>query len=175
LRPGKYVNISGASNSGNNGDHLIIAISDDGSVVTTRSTFITESAGATIKVRLFDNFIDEIAPEGSASAKYLTRKISLSGSAASSTNLTVRFAAEIPVGSSIEVYYKVSQAGAEVPFDELNWALMDLINTSVGLTDFSFSAENLQSFNTAAVKIVMKSSNTAAVPTVKDLIIVATA
>ena len=180
LRPGKYINVTGAINAANNGDHLITAISDDGSTITTTTSFTTElldtaGVGATIRIKLYDNFISEIAPNGSASAKYLTRKISLSGSAASSTNLSIKFTASIPVGSSVEVYYRVSQSGSEVAFEELNWTLLDVASTTVRSTDLSFSADNLPSFNTAAVKLVMKSVNSSAVPKVKDLIIIATA
>lgn len=175
LRPGKYINVSGAENAVNNGDHLILAISPDGSTVTTTSTFVTESIGASVKIKLYDNFISEVALNGSSSAKYQTRKISLTGSAASSRNLAIRFNANIPVGSSVEIYYKASQSGSEIPFEELNWKFLDVINTVTNAGDLVFNAENLPSFNTAAVKLVMKSVNSSAVPKIKDLIIIATA
>lgn len=173
LRPGKYIKVTNSSN--NDGDHLIIAISDDGSEVTTASSFTTESAGAEVNIEIYDNFIDEVALEGSASAKYLTRKINLTGSAAESKNLNIRFAADIPVGSAVDVYYKIAQNGSATPFNEVLWTKAATATTNNKMTDFSFNVENLEEFNTAAIKLVMRSTNSASIPRIKDLIVVATA
>lgn len=173
LRVGKYINVSGSAS--NNGDHLITAISPNGAEITTTTAFTTEAAGNNVTINVYDNFIDEVALEGTASAKYLTRKINLSGSAAESKNLSIRFAADIPVGASVDVYYKVSQVGSAVPFNEILWSKVTTVPNNNKMTDLSFNVEDLPEFNSAAVKLVMRSTNSSAVPKIKDLIIVATA
>lgn len=173
IRVGKYIEISGSSD--NDSDLLVTGVSEDGFEVTVSSDLTTEAAGEPITIRLYDNFIDEIALEGSASAKYLTRKINLSGSAADSTNLEIKFAAEIPVGAVIDVYYKTAQNGSATPFNEVLWNKGGTASSNSRMTDFVFDIEGLNEFNTAAVKLVMRTSNSALVPRVKDLIIIATA
>jgi hypothetical protein len=173
LRIGKYINISGSAN--NNGDHLILAISEDGSEVRTSSTFTNESAGNNITIKIYDNYIDEVAFEGTASAKYMTRKVNLSGSAADSTNLNIRFAAEIPIGALVDVYYKVAQTSATTRFERVLWKKAGTANSNGKLSDLSFDVENLDEFNVASVKLVMRSNNSSAIPRVKDLIVIATA
>jgi hypothetical protein len=175
LRVGKYIRVSGSAQATNNSDHLIIAVAADGSSITTTSTLVTETAGLPITIKLFDNFIDEIALEGSASAKYLTRKINLSGSAAESKNLNIRFAADIPSGAVIDVYYKTAQIGSAIPFNEVLWVKTATATTTSKMADQSFEVRDLSEFNAASVKLVMRSSNSSAIPRVKDLIIIATA
>lgn len=173
LRVGKYINVAGSAS--NDGDYLITAISADGSQITTASNFVTEAASNSITIKIYDNFIDEIVTDGSASAKYLTRKINLSGSAAESKSLTIRFAADVPVEASIDVYFKVSQIGSGTPFNEVIWTKLSTVSNNNKMTDLAFSVEDLAEFNSAAVKLVMRSTNSSAIPRVKDLIIIATA
>jgi len=173
LRAGKYINVSGSVS--NDGDHLILAIAEDGSEILTASNFTNESAGNNIDVKIYDNYIDEVAVEGTASAKYMTRKINLTGSAAESKNLNIRFAAEIPIGASVDVYYRVSQNSSADQFERVLWKQAGTANSNGRMSDFSFDVENLEEFNVASVKLVMRSNNSSAIPRVKDLIIVATA
>lgn len=187
LKVGKYIVISDAANAGNNGIHLITDIASNGTI-TTATAFTTASADS-VTVKLYDNFVDETASESSALAKYVTRKINLSGSAASSNNLTIRFSADIPSGSEIGVYYKAVQSSTETSFENINWVFVDNVTSVVsltnnastsinkgmsGFTDVSFNIPVEESFNAAAVKLVLKSTNSAKVPRAKNLIIVAT-
>ena len=173
IRLGKYIMVTGSNL--NNRDFLVTGVAEDGSSITVAESLETESAGAEVSIKLYDNFIDEIALEGSASAKYLTRKINLSGSAADSRNLSIKFAADIPVGSLVDVYYKTAQNGSSTPFNEVLWTKTGTATSNGRMTDLSFDVEGLPKFNTAAVKLVMRTGNSALVPRIKDLIIIATA
>jgi hypothetical protein len=173
LRNGKYINIVGSAS--NDGNHLITNISEDGGTVTTTTSFNTASAGAIITIKLYDNYIDEIALESSSLAKYLTRKINLSGSAAESKNLSIRFAADIPVGASIEVYYKTSQVSSGIPFNEVLWNFVGTTVANNRMSDAAFTVNDIPAFNAASIKLVMKSFNSSAIPRAKDLIVIATA
>lgn len=173
LRPGKYITITGGLNSGKT--TVILKISDDATVITVADTLITQAAGTSLNIRVYDNFIDEVALNGSSSAKYLTRKINLAGAAANSTSIDVRFAADIPPGAFVDIYYKIAQVGDSSDFSELNWVKMNTATTTNGLTDLSFSASDLPEFNSVAVKLVMKSTNSALIPRAKDLIVIAAA
>jgi len=177
-RVGKHLKISGSvTNSGgenNNGDCLILAISADGSSITTDTNFESESGGS-ITINIYDNFIDEIAPNGSTASKYLTKKISLSDASGSSTNLNIRFNASIPAEAAVDVYYKTGLSSSVVSFDDQLWSLYQTVTANTRATDLSFSIGGLAAFDTAAVKLVMRSSNSASVPRISDLIVIATA
>lgn len=174
-RPGKYLLISGAAQSANNGLHRIVSIAADGSAITTTSNFTTAVAGQTITVKIYDNFIDEAAKDGSAISKYLTKRVDLSNSSGVSNNLNIRFNADVPPSASVEVYYKVGLVASATPFEDVEWSLWTTQAVTQGARDVSFDITGLDSFNAAAVKLVMKSSNSAAVPKISDFIVVATA
>jgi hypothetical protein len=174
-RPGKYLLISGSTNAANNGLHRIVSISADGSSITTTSTFTTESAGTQITVRIYDNFIDEAARDGSAISKYLTKRVDLSNSSGVSNNINIRFNADVPPSASVEIYYKVGLVASVTPFEDVEWTLYATQGVTQSSRDVSFDITGLDSFNAVAVKLVMKSTNSAAVPKVSDLIVVATA
>jgi hypothetical protein len=178
-RPGKYLLISGAAtatpDTTNNGLHRIVSIAADGSTITTTSDFTTEAAGPTITIKIYDNFIDEAAKDGSAISKYLTKRVDLSNSSGVSNNLNIRFNADVPPAASVEVYYKVGLVASATPFENVELELWTTQAVTQGARDVSFDITGLDSFNAAAVKLVMKSSNSAAVPKISDFIVVATA
>jgi hypothetical protein len=173
-RPGKYLLVSGAAQTLNNGVHRIVSIEADGSSITTASNFTTEAEGSTVTVKIYDNFIDEAAKDGSAIAKYLTKRVDLSNSSGVSNNLNIRFNADVPPAAFVEVYYKVGLVASATPFEDVAWELWTTQSVTQGPRDVSFDITGLPSFNAVAVKLVMKSSNSAAVPKISDFIVVAT-
>jgi len=176
-RVGKHLSISGNTiDLVNDGDCLIIAIAADGSSITTDKAFDTEAEGdRNITINIYDNFIEEAAPNGSTASKYLTKKISLSDASGSSTNLNVRFNASIPAQAAVDIYYKTGLSSDAVPFDNQLWSLHQTVTANTRATDLAFSINGLAAFDTAAIKLVMRSSNSAAVPRISDLIVIATA
>ena len=176
---GKYVTISGATTSANNGTFLVTAFSDDGTTgtLTLNTTFTGEAAvsGTTVTSRIL--FADEIAPVGSSSiSKYVTTPVKFANT---STYLRVMLAANIPAEADVSVYYKVCTGDSS----QLNNTKYTLItpDTSVvkvdngdpTFSDITYTLTGISSFDTVIVKVVMNSTNSAAVPIVKDLRIIA--
>jgi hypothetical protein len=87
-------------------------------------------------------------------------------------------AASIQSSSGIEVFYKTLRTDVNTNFDDIGWVpynttgLADVIpSTSKDETDFKdylYTVDSLPEFIAFAVKIVMKSSNSAQVPLIKD-------
>ena len=171
---GKYITISGATTAGNNGTFLVTAFSDNGTTatLTLNTTFTGESSvsGTTITARTL--FADEIAPVGGSSiSKYVTTPIKFANA---STYLRVMIAANIPAEADVSVYYKTC-TGDSAQLDNTKYTLMtpDGIVTKVdnGKYDFSdiaYTLTGMPSFDTIKIKIVMNSTNSAAVPIIKD-------
>ena len=171
---GKYVTISGATTSGNNGTFLVTGFSDNGTTgtLTLNTTFTGENSisGTTITARTL--FADEIAPVGGSSiSKYVTSPIKFANA---STYLRVMIAANIPAEADVSVYYKTC-TGDSAQLDNTKYTLMtaDGIITKVdngksGFSDIAYTLTGMPSFDTIKVKIVMNSTNSAAVPIIKD-------
>lgn len=171
---GKYVTISGATTSGNNGTFLVTGFSDNGTTgtLTLNTTFTGENSisGTTITARTL--FADEIAPVGGSSiSKYVTQPIKFANA---STYLRVMIAANIPAEADVSVYYKTC-TGDSAQLDNTKYTLMtpDGIITKVdngksGFSDIAYTLTGMPSFDTIKVKIVMNSTNSAAVPIIKD-------
>jgi hypothetical protein len=182
LSVGKYITISGATTSGNNGTYLITGIAGDGSTtgtvtVSRATTFTSESAvsGTTVNLRVL--FVDEISPVGSSTVnKYISKAISLANP---STFIRVKYSVNCPTEANVLVYYKTSPVGSTVDFNNTNWTLatpdtniVQVINGDPTFYDVGYSINGLSSFDKVKVKLVLQSTNSAAVPRVKDLRII---
>lgn len=182
LKVGKYLNVSNTSGALNDGTFLITKVADDGTTatVTVDAAFTTQAAGTAVTLKQREMFVAEISPVGSSTySKYVTKKISLANS---STFIRVKFAGSIPAEAAVDVYYKTSAIGATNDLDVTNYTLMAadapvvyVQNGSGQFIDMSYSVKDLPAFDTVQVKMVLRSTNTAAVPRVKDLRIIACA
>jgi len=120
---------------------------------------------------------------GDAVARYITRIVTLS-EGFDANWLKVYLTANRPVGSSIEVYYKVLSASDETQFDDRPYVKMEeIVSGNSSATDdddrfkeISFTANGVlipisfvETFKQFAIKIVMKSSNTSSVPKMTDI------
>lgn len=180
LTIGKYLTIAGSGGSGNNGTFLITAIATDGSSVTLRNTFIAVLPGTALTITQRELFVDEIAPQDStAYSSYVTKKINLVNP---SKFVKIQFATNLPKEAAIEVYYKTNKVGSTAVFDTVTYTLVSPDATIVNndnitnkFVDVSYSLSDLPSFDAVLVKIVMKSTNSSAIPRIKDLRIIACA
>jgi hypothetical protein len=169
---GKYVYITGATT--NNGTFLVTGFSDNGTTatLTLNTTFTGESSVSGTTVTAKTLFADEIAPVGGSSiSKYVTTPIKFSNA---STYLRVILAANLPSESDVSVYYKTC-TGDSAQLDNTKYILMipdgtvtKVDNGKLNFSDISYSLTGLPSFDTIKVKIVMNSTNSAAVPIIKD-------
>jgi len=176
---GKYVTISGATTSGNNGTFLVTGFTDNGTTgtLTLNTTFTGEAAvsGTTVTTRIL--FADEIAPVGSSSiSKYVTTPVKFANA---STYMRVMLSANIPAEANVAVYYK-SCTGDASNLTPAKYILMtpDGIVTKVDngnptFSDITYTLTGMASFDTIQVKLVMTSTNTAAVPIIKDFRLIA--
>lgn len=181
---GKYITIAGATTTGNNGTYLVTGVTGDGSTtgtITVNRAFATnEAAISGTSVTLRSLFVDEIAPSGGSSVnKYISKSINL---ALPSNFFRVRLAANVPNEADVLVYYKTSPVGSTLDLDQVNWTLTSpdtpikkVQNGDGSFYDVEYSEEGLAQFDSIAVKIVLQSTNSSAVPRVKDLRIIACA
>ena len=112
--------------------------------------------------------------------RYLTKKIKL---ATSATGIYADFSANIPTEANVSLYYKVSNSSDGDLFDKLAWNILEPMH-EVGKSDdrytfntYSYKIDTVPGFdggfNTVQVKLVMTSSNSSAVPRIKDLKVIA--
>ena len=143
----------------------------------SNKTFTGEAgaAGTTISVRKM--FVDEIAPVGSSThSKYVSKIINLENP---STYIRVRLAANVPDEADLLVYYKTVGVGAAHNPETVNWTLFNadtgiikVQNGNETFNDVDYSIVGLAPFDAVQIKLVMKSTNSSAVPRVKDLRII---
>jgi hypothetical protein len=179
---GKYLTISGSTSALNDGTFLVTKVTDNGTTatVTLNRAFTTQAATPAITLSQKDFFVDEIAPIGSSAySKYVTKKINLANT---SHLIRVQFGASIPADASVDVYYKTGELGSNVSFDTINWTQISpdsqIVYAQVGsdqFIDMTFTATDISAFDSLQIKLVMKSTNSAAVPRVKDLRVIACA
>ena len=179
IKIGSYITISGATTSGNNKQVLVTGYKDDG---TTGKLFVgsTLTGEASISGTTITNqvmFYDEITPDGSSSiSKYVSTNVKLANM---STYLRIKLSANVPNEANVLVYYRTSHSS---DLSTVTWklissdsSLVKVINGDPTFYDTDYSALNLTPFDTVAVKIVMQSTNSSAVPRIKDLRIIACA
>jgi hypothetical protein len=171
---GKYLTIAGASTG--TSTKLITAVAADGTSITFDSAPTAVTGNVTLTQR--ERFVAENAPaESSTFSKYLTKRINLANHC---NYLRVRFAANLPAEATIEVWYKTNIVGSNVPFGNASYSQMTIespiltsSNAENQFYDAVYSLDDLVAFDAVQVKIVMKSSNSSAVPRIKDLRIIA--
>jgi hypothetical protein len=124
------------------------------------------------KISQLDKFVEDWAPIGSSNyANYITRPLVISNPADS---FKIMFDANVPANTSIFVYYKAWSG--TVDLNSLNYTDTGFLVTSVDPID-TFSERmidivDIAPYNNLVVKIVMKSTNPANVPKIKNLRII---
>jgi hypothetical protein len=83
--------------------------------------------------------------------------------------------------ADIDVYYKVRGPYEVTPWNELRWTRIDTPDEAVAISetntdfkDYSYTLEDMEPFNAVAVKLVMKSTNSAQVPIFTDFRLICT-
>jgi hypothetical protein len=176
---GRFMRITGSATSANNGAAVITEVAPDGSYIKFGKVFTPASVGDPIDMVFQNKFVDEIAPtNGSQHSKYLSKRINLANP---STFFTIKFAANVPTLSDVDVYYRLNRVGSTSEFDNNAYVKInpetDIVksNSGVEFTDITYSATNLQAFDALQVKLVFRTTNSCRVPKIKDLRIVACA
>lgn len=181
---GKYLDIQGTTSNQNDGLWRVISVNHSDPLITiiaerVDGAPVTESAGASVSVVHLDRFISELAPSGgSTSSSYITRRMTLSDPA---TSLYISFAAFRDISADIDVYYRIQPVDNNSPFDDLPYIRAEVdrqVPVSAHDDDFreyTFTENDLDEYSTVDVKIVMRGSNPAFPPRIKDLRVIALA
>jgi hypothetical protein len=129
-----------------------------------------------------DDDFENLDSAGAATAKYVTKAITLNDPA---STIRILYNANIPNAAKVDVYYKVGDNGSN-SFDGAEYKL--ITNGGPNVSTFKeviksenrrqfgeaeYLVENLTPFTTLKIKLVMKSSNSAKVPRIKDLRVIA--
>ena len=176
---GQYIVVVSPTTTTNAGQYLVTNNIDDGTTSTltlSGITFTSEAAAAGTTIQLINLFSDEISPIGSSAAsKYVTNAVKL---ALPSTFAKIRFAANVPAGSDVSVYYKTTLS-ASGTIDKTKYTLaipttpaVKVENGNKIFYDVDYNLLNLNPFDSIQVKIVFNSTNSSAIPRVKDLRII---
>jgi len=138
-------------------------------------SLVSKTGVSTIQLTQYDRFVDELSPEGcSSKARYITRRFTLKDAANSlQLNLTVNR----PIGSYIDVYYRILKADTNDPFDDQPYILMELDTSnntgesvnSEDYREYQYAANQIGNFIAFSFKIVMRGGNSAQVPRIRDL------
>jgi hypothetical protein len=172
--PGAFVTITTSGNVTNNGTFRLTAVSNEGASFSIPVSNAVPTGNVTSIVYRPMFVSDEAASGSSTRSNYVTRKIEL---ATPATSLLVRLAVSQPVGSDIEVYYKLQNGNEASGFDTKEYTQLDLgtIKDTVDgqFVDIEKFVDSLASFSAFVIKIVLKSTSIAAYPKVKDLRIIA--
>lgn len=171
---GKFVTVSGSASA----TKLVTAVASDGSSVTFSEALGTITGNITVTQR--ELFVDESASQYSSThSKYVTNEITLVNP---SEYLRVKFAGNIPEEADVEIWYRNLSVGStesltEKPYIQMtsDANILKAENWTEQFIEMSYSEDAISSFDSFQVKIVMKSSNTSAVPRIKDLRILACA
>ena len=132
---------------------------------TTNSSAYNSSANGRTYVA------DTVSSGTSNANRYVTKRVDLNNEA---DILDVYINANKPSGSNIDLYYKVLAAGDDSDFDQVAWiaAAPDdsiVTNDAGSYNEVHYSIDpTIGKFGSFAFKIVLRSSNTSNVPTIKD-------
>jgi hypothetical protein len=172
--PGAFVTITTSGAVTNNGTFRLTAVSNEGTFFAIPTSNAVPTGNVTSIVYRPRFISDEAASGSSTKANYVTRKIEL---ATPATSLLVRFAVSQPVGSDVELYFKLQNGNEAVGFDTKEYTQLNLgtIKDTVDgqFVDIEKFVDSLASFSAFVIKIVLKSTSIAAYPKVKDLRIIA--
>jgi len=172
--PGAFVTITTSGTVTNNGTFRLTAVSNEGASFSIPVSNAVPTGNVTSIVYRPMFVSDEAASGSSTRANYVTRKIEL---ATPATSLLVRLAVSQPVGSDIEVYFKLQNGNEASGFDTKEYTQLNLgtIKDTVDgqFVDIEKFVDSLASFSAFVIKVVLKSTSIAAYPKVKDLRIIA--
>ena len=117
-------------------------------------------------------YVADTSSSGTSNAtRYVTKRVDLNNEA---DILDVYINANKPSGSNIDLYFKVLEAGSDTDFDSLPWIVASpdsiiVTNDAGSYGEVHYSIDPaIGKFGSFAFKIVLRSSNSSNVPTVKD-------
>ena len=176
---GTYINITGTNP--NNGQYRVVDVIDSGAnvlVVNLSANIVTDlSVSNTYTITNGTKFIaEEAATGGSVYSKYITRQIDFTND---STSLNLRVDVCKPTDATVTFYYKIRELGETEILSDQEFIEITGVTVPTSLSGEFYEVEkqldNLLPFNAVVFKAVFKSTNTAQVPKLKNLRLIALA
>ena len=123
------------------------------------------------------DFVDDVASTGSSSASiYCTKTVSLENK---SKALDIRLTANVRTTSEIEMYYRTSGPDEERKIGDISWTPFNTDGSpdsaitpaedDYTFREYQYSASDINDFTSFQLKIVMKGTNSAYPPIVRDM------
>ena len=113
---------------------------------------------------------------GTSDAKYVTRPVVLSNT---STALDIRLTANVRSTSEIEVYYRTTTSAEVRNVRDISWTPFNTAgeedttitpaSNDTTFTEYKYTASSLSGFDAFQIKIIMKGTNSAYPPRIKDM------
>jgi hypothetical protein len=179
LIKGTYLTIS-ANNGINGGQYRVLNVADSGanvSVINVSSQNVTTNATATYTITNGRNFIaEEAAIDGSVYSKYITRQVDFINPCTAFKFIvdTIK-----PDEASINFYYKTSEVGDTIELKDKEYTPINnvTVRTSFGGEYYETAklVEGLAQFDAIVFKITFTSTDSAKIPKIKNLRVVALA
>jgi hypothetical protein len=176
---GTYINITGTNP--NNGQYRVVDVIDSGAnvlVVNLSANIVTDlSVSNTYTITNGTKFIaEEAATGGSVYSKYITRQIDFTND---STSLNLRIDVCKPTDATVTFYYKIKELGETEILSDQEFIEITNVTVPTSLAGEFYEVEkqldSLLPFNAVVFKAVFKSTNTAQVPKLKNLRLIALA
>lgn len=158
----------------NNGTFRVVDVLDNGAnvkIFNTSANVVTDVSANVYTVVSGSKFIaEEAATGGTTTSKYITRQIDFVNP---STSINFRLDVSKPQGASLEFYAKTKLVGETEILSNKEYFRLDdpTIPTALGgeFYEITKQIDNLEAFDGIIFKIVLKSTNPAAVPKIKNL------
>lgn len=161
----------------NSGQYRVISVTDSGANVTVSklsgnvvTSLVGNAFGTYVITNSFAFVTEEAAVGGTAFSKYITKQIDLKNA---STAIKFIIDASVPTVANLEFYFKSKLAGDNTNFKDLEYTKIENVTiTKSSANEFNEIeklVEDIPEFNSLVFKIVMKSTDGAQSPVIKDL------
>lgn len=161
----------------NSGQYRVISVTDSGANVTVSklsgnvvTSLVGNAFGTYVITNSFAFVTEEAAVGGTAFSKYITKQIDLKNA---STAIKFILDASVPTAANLEFYFKSKLAGDNTNFKDLEYTKIENVTiTKSSANEFNEIeklVEDIPEFNSLVFKIVMKSTDGAQSPVIKDL------
>ena len=163
----------------NNGIYRVLDVLDSGAnvkIIKISGNVVTDANVSNLyTVTNGINFVtEEAASGGSVFSKYITRQIDFINE---STSFNLRVDVAKPTDAIVEFYYKTKLVGESELLSNKEYTQLTGITVPTSLSGEFYEVEkqldNLEAFNAINIKVVFKSTNSAQVPKIKNLRLIA--
>lgn len=174
IKLGSWVKVTAGSTLNLNKTGYINSINTTTNVITIVGDALVNESAQSATVTQYLSYVNEIANGGSAESKYITKTVKLQNPAA---GFRIIFAANIHTDADLNMYYRTTTHSSVSRIEDKIWTKKEITYkksmTETEFTEFEYDITNIEKFDSFQFKFVFLSSNTAVVPKIKKLRIIA--